>query len=230
MHTAREIHSAIPTPQVMRNRPLDHRGFSVPWFVTEKDENGRWDFVHVHPARFQQAIKEQVCWVSGARLGGEHHFLIGPMCVINRVAADPPVRFDMALWSVRVCPFLSRPLAKRSKETRDEEAAKAQRGNAILRNPGVTAIYTVKRSKYHIERVPGGYLFRLGKPQRVTWWREGRRATLDEVQHSIETGLPLLQKEAEAEGPEAIEALQGMIDKSRRYLPLPGPTVEVLQT
>jgi hypothetical protein len=36
-------------PPRMKQRPVDHRGFPVPWFVTNKTVAGLWDFVHVDP-------------------------------------------------------------------------------------------------------------------------------------------------------------------------------------
>ena len=100
-------------PARMRSRPIDHRGFPVPWFVTNKTPEGLWDFVHVDPARLRQAQKHGLCTLSGAPLGKLVAFVVGPMCIINRVAAEPPCIPELGKWAAQVCPFLSRPMAKR---------------------------------------------------------------------------------------------------------------------
>ena len=68
--------------------------------------------------------------------------------------------------------------------------------SAILRNPGCTALVTTKY--YSVFRAPGsatGWLIDIGKFVRVEWFAEGRPATRAEVEHSIETGLPLLRRD-----------------------------------
>jgi len=40
MKLLREAHLKIETPAAMALRPVDHRGFPVPWFVTKRTEAG----------------------------------------------------------------------------------------------------------------------------------------------------------------------------------------------
>ena len=61
----------------------------------------------------------------------------------------------------------------------------------IERNPGVTLLYTTR--VYHPFKDRGGLLFELGEPTAVEWYREGRRATREEVLESVGTGLPILE-------------------------------------
>jgi hypothetical protein len=56
--------------------------------------------------------------------------------------------------------------------------------------------------------VSGGVLFEIGEPMALEWYARGRRATRDEIMHSIETGLPALREMAERQGPDAVAALQ----------------------
>lgn len=177
----------------MIGRPIDHRGFPVPWFVTNKTPEGHWDFARLDTERFKEAVRKDVCWVSGHPLGQFRSFVIGPMCVINRVAGDPPVKKAIAEWSAQICPYLSRPLARRDRSIADEEY-ELQRGVMITRNPGVCAVYTVRGP------VPVNHgLFMLPEPKAVEWWRQGRRATRAEVVAAVESGLPLLREAAEKE-------------------------------
>src|SRR5262245_16843374 len=78
-------------------------------------------------------------------------------------------------------------------------------GVMIRRNPGVALIWIT--GGYKIFRADGGTLFRIGSPEHVRFFAEGRPATRDEVMASIDTGLPALREIAERQGPEAVIAL-----------------------
>lgn len=211
----REAASGIEAPASMKSRPVDHRGFPVPWFVTNKTNDGLWDFVHIERNRMIEAIRFEKCWVSGQKLGRYKAFCIGPMCAINRTAGDPPVTKEIALWSVKVCPFMSRPRARRSdhsENTVDED--RVFDGVGIMRNPGVTAVWVSKNSEYQ-----QGRGFYIGDPVEVTWWREGRPATRAEVDASIASGIHILKGMAREEGPDAEAELQRYIERAERLLP-----------
>jgi hypothetical protein len=91
-------------------------------------------------------------------------------------------------------------------------------GHGIMRNPGVTALWITR--EYKMFRPPnGGVLFELGAPERIEFYAEGRPATRAEILHSIETGLPLLQKIAADEGPDAEAALAKSIAKGMTLVP-----------
>lgn len=202
--TTREAHLKVETPSSMRHRPIDHRGFPVPWFVTLKTPEGHWDFINIERERADEAIRFEKCWVSGQKLGRYKAFCIGPMCAINRTAGDPPVTHEIAKWSVKVCPFMSRPMARRAAKNEDAEIEGAGVGGiGIMRNPGVTGIWVTLNSEF--QRGRGFY---LGDPVEVTWWREGRPATRDEVLASVNSGIHKLEKLARDEGPEAELALE----------------------
>jgi hypothetical protein len=53
----------------------------------------------------------------------------------------------------------------------------------------------------------------------VRWYREGRRATLEEVKESIDTGYPQLQEIAEEQGPRAVQELERSLKLLERYMP-----------
>ncbi len=216
MKALQQPRPGLAIPRAMAARPIDHRGFPVPWFVTEKTEEGLWDFVHIRPERMVEAIQYNKCWVSGQKLGGHKAFCVGPMCAINRTAGDPPTTREVALWSVKVCPFMSRPLARRSDHSENTvETDRVFDGVGIMRNPGVTAVWISKTREY--QRGRGFY---LGEPEDVTWWREGRPATRDEVDASIASGIHHLHELARQEGPDAEAELQRYIDRAQPLLPV----------
>lgn len=194
-----------PIPFRMRSLPVDGRGYPVPFFIAWID--GKPDHRVADPEKFARAIRGKLCHLCGEPLDSMLTFIIGPMCGINRVSADPPDHLDCARWAAAACPFLTRPNAKRRSANLPEEATLSEHG--LARNPGVTLLWST-RSFELIKDPSGGYLCRVGDPVSVEFLAEGRPATRDEVLASIESGLPLLKEPAEAEGQRAVWALEAM--------------------
>ncbi len=191
--------------------PRDVRGFPVPWFVAWVD--GKPMFHAADSAKLSEAVRFRKCWVCGQKLGRFSAFVIGPMCSINRVSAEPPSHLECAEFSVKACPFLSKPKMGRM----DEIKGGIVPGFMIKRNPGVACIWITPA--FQIERDNGGMLFRLGEPSRTLWYAEGRPATRDEVMASIESGMPILQEAATNGGPEDEHQLKQMASAAVKYLP-----------
>lgn len=201
--------SDIPMPAAIAALPIDPvRKIPVPWFVAWAD--GRPEFRCADGAKFARAVKERLCWVCGGPLAGRATCVIGPMCCINRVTAEPPCHPACAEYSARACPFLSRPRMVRREGDIPEGTTSA--GVMIPRNPGVSCLWEggpdVARPFHDGD---GGVLFRLAGPIAVSWWAEGRPATRAEVDASVASGLPLLREMARAQGPEARFALADQI-------------------
>jgi hypothetical protein len=129
----------------------------------------------------------------------------------NRCISEPPSHLDCAIYSARVCPFLANPRMRRN--ARDlyapdgtlRDGLNEAAGIGLKRNPGAVCVWVTK--EFRVVREGNGVLFRLGDPEQVLWFAEGRPATRDEVLHSIETGLPILADLARQEGPAAQAAL-----------------------
>lgn len=184
--------------------PVDERGIPVPFFVAWID--GKPEFRAADQRKWIRCHSERLCWVCGQKLGRFVSFTIGPMCSITRTTAEPPAHLECADWSVRGCPFLSKPKMVRREGGLLIEASKENvAGNMIERNPGVTCIWTIAVT----DAKPHGYtlfddgrgrpLIEIGMPSEVSWWREGRPATREEVLESIRTGLPALEAACEQE-------------------------------
>lgn len=190
-------------PARMRGRPIDHRGFPVPWFVTNQTPEGLWDFRVVDAERKYQAIRQRKCWVTGEPLGRAVAFVVGPMCIINRVSSDPPVIPEVAEWSARICPFLSRPLAKRP----DYDGQHDTPGIMVADNPGLCAVWVTR--DYSYGRNNG--LFYFEAPTKVTWWRKGREVSGDpEAQQIYEALAAKLREMAAEEGRGALAVFDSM--------------------
>lgn len=176
-------------PARMRRLPIDAAGRPVPRFVEFVD--GKPDFRIMDAKHLVRAARNRLCWVCGDGLGRYLTFTTGPMCLINMVSAEPPSHHECALYSATHCPFLINPERER-RENNLPEDHRPSGGEMIARNPGVTALITCLR--YSIRRAGHGVLFDLGEPDQVEFFAEGRPATRAEVQHSIDTGLPILRQ------------------------------------
>jgi len=219
----------VPMPQRIKWLPVSPKGYPTPWFVcwlledldgephpVHPDTPGaKPDFRVVAPGRIALAYKANRCWICGQPLGSHRVYNIGPMCVVNRVTSEPPSHRECAEYAAKACPFLTNPREKRNEKNLMEGATAA--GMMIARNPGVVALYETKHAKPF--RAGDGWLFRLGPPDRLDWYAEGRVATHHEVMESIRTGLPLLMAEAEKDGPEAMRELEKMYGEAMPFLP-----------
>jgi hypothetical protein len=210
-----------PLPPRLRHLPV-YRGYPVPFFVTWVD--GVPEFRAADARRFARALNDRLCWVCGDRLGQYLTFVLGPMCTITRTTAEPALHLTCAEWSARNCPFLVRPhMVRRGHEELIAQDA-TSRGDAILRNPGVTALWTTKTyTLFKDDR--GQVLLSVGEPTRpVAWIAEGRSATRAEVDASIRSGFPLLEATCEKEATDdlrqlAREELARRRDEALVYLP-----------
>ena len=201
-------------PSQIASLPLDERGFPVPWFVPWI--KGQPEFRAVDPRSIREADAKGLCWCCGGRLrGGVKAFVIGPMCAVNRISAEPPSHLSCARFAVTACPFLSKPLAKRA-DISDLPHSPTP-GIMIERNPGVILIW--KTQTYRVEREDRGILFRLGAPTGVEWYAYGRQADRVEIIESIESGLPRLVEVAKQDGRAGLDALRKQIERAVKLVP-----------
>jgi hypothetical protein len=150
------------------------RTIPVPWFVPWVE--GEPDFRFADATKIPQALRGSLCWVCGKTVvGSNRSFVIGPMCILNRISAEPGCHIECAEFSAAECPFLTHPKLKRP-DTSDvpDEHMKPPAGFMCVENPGVVAVYTGKG--WTGERHPGGYLVNLGwLPSSISWWHKGER-------------------------------------------------------
>lgn len=201
-----------PMPANIAALPV-HRGFPVPWFVPLID--GKPEPRMAEPGKIAQAVREKRCWTCGRRLDKFFTFVLGPMCTINRVCPEPPSHDECAVFSAIACPFLN----GKEMERRDNDLPPQRKsvGVAIMRNPGCVCLWTT--SKFEIERVDHGVLFRVANPSTVKWFAKGGKATRAEVDESIRTGFPLLLEIAQQQGSESVELLHKFKAAAEAFLP-----------
>ncbi|MGV9913430.1 hypothetical protein [Streptomyces tendae] len=214
MHSATEHNPAVvPVPARLARGPRDRHQRVVPWFVGYVD--GQPDHRLVRPGGIRDAVRFGLCFLCGDHLGTYQTFIVGPMCVTNRVSAEPPAHKDCAQYAAQACPFLTHPHMRR----RDNlpENTVAPDGTMDPRNPGVCVTWTTRSWA----KKPGRQLFSFGDPTEVTWWREGRPATYREALDAFVSGLEVLKAEADKDhDPERAHAsLAEQYERALSYLP-----------
>jgi hypothetical protein len=195
-------------PKRIARLALNDRGYPVPWFVATVD--GKPDFRVVRAGRREEAIRNKQCWICGGILGAYKAFLIGPMCAVNRVTSEPPCHQDCAEYAARACPFLANPTQQRRPYALPT-GTHSPGGIALDRNPGVALVWTTK--KFQPFAAPGGWLIEIGLPVQLMWFREGRTASRAEILESIETGMPTLREQCDAEQPNLREEANAALDR-----------------
>jgi hypothetical protein len=142
------------------------------------------------------------------------------MCAVNRTSAEPPSHRDCADYSARACPFLARPHARRREQGMPDEMKQAEvPGIMLKRNPGVALVWITEHGRWRRFRAHNGLLFDIGEPVETRWYAEGRPATREEVEASIESGLPSLRELAEQDGEAALLELDTCVERAKRFLP-----------
>lgn len=209
MTTIREFAGGVP--ERIKVLPLDERGYPIPKFVEWID--GKPDFRIMSAKHLQACIRQNRCWICGEPMGVHKVFVIGPMCCVNRVSAEPPSHFECARFAALNCPFLSKPLAKR-RDTSDVNGWSA--GFMIERNPGVSALWFTRR--YRPFKDGDGVLFDIGEAERVEFYSHGRRARIEEIRESVTTGLPFLENAARSEGSAALKELDRQLQRFEKLL------------
>lgn len=207
---------ASTMPRRVAQLATSKAGYQIPWFVAIID--GEPDFRVIGPGRVDKAVRDRRCWICGQKMTGPTSaFVIGPMCAVNRVSAEPPSHRECAVYAAQACPFLVNP-KKRRREGNKPEGTVAPPGEPIPRNPGVALVWITR----HWSSFPdgrGGVLFDVGSATRTMWFAEGRKATRAEVLASIDSGLPILQEVAEQEGAAAEAALATQLCRAMELVP-----------
>ena len=210
----------LEMPGRVAQLPQNKHGHPVPWFVATI--GGKPDFRVIKPGAIPQALAGRgLCWTCGFPFQRQEDraFVIGPMCAVNRVSAEPGSHLECAVFSATHCPFLTTPQMVRRERHIPQEAVRPA-GEMIRRNPGVALVWvTGYRSWSTFRDGNGGTLVNVGEPKRVLWYARGREATRAEVLESIGSGLPILRDMAEQEGPAAVAELERMHDRALELVP-----------
>lgn len=216
-HLAAKIRG-IPLPAHMARRPIDRRGFPVPYFVAWlspmgqrlPDGMGEPDHRVIDTEKLARCLKFSLCWLCGQPLGKFRALVVGPMCLVNRTTAEPDCHTDCAEYAARACPFLANDRTRRN-DARELPAGSRIHPQGHKRNPGVACVFV--HTERWLKRVPQAAgavpLWRMpfGEPRRLTFFANSERASRRQVMQSLDGGMAILQAAAAAEGPEATTEL-----------------------
>ena len=215
--------ASVKMPRAVAALPRDRHGRPIPWFV-HVDDAGVPDFRVVRAHGIELAWEFEWCWVCGRRRGRHAAFVIGPMCAVNRVSAEPPSHLDCAVYAARACPFLATPTMVRRERNLPAHRI-PQPGHSIARNPGVALVWSSRTwHRFWVPAATGGnpgVLFDVGEPTAARWYAHGRDATRDEVSAAIEAGISILRAEADRDGPGATAQLARELAAALTILPPP---------
>lgn len=205
----------IEVPELMRDLPVcPVRKLPIPWFVSMVD--GKPEFRLADGRKLWQAIRGDQCWVCGKKLKNTVVFVTGPTGAINRITSEPPSHRECAEYSVKACPFLSRPKMVRREDGLPEGTVEAP-GLVIKENPGISCLWFC--GQFKIRQFPDGILFSLPDPFRADWWSEGRKATRLDVIESLNTAYAAIEPVAAKESPEALLDAKKALKLAMKYIP-----------
>lgn len=202
-------------PKEMMDLPFDSRGIPIPWFVSWY--NNVPDFRVVDGQRLIKSWRENLCWVCGKALFAFKAWVIGPVSAIERCSREPPAHPDCARFSLRSCPFLSRPDMARSK--RAHPVSTTGGGVLIEDNSGVAAAWITKGRSGELFNPGNGPLFQIAEARSVEWTFRGRPASRGEVQAGIVRAAEKLRNLNQENGEVALRSLEDRISLVVKWLP-----------
>jgi hypothetical protein len=209
---------AVAMPPHIARLPRSRQGYPIPWFVATLPDGTR-DFRIADQERHVDALRFNLCWICGQTYGRYRAFVIGPMCAVNRISAEPPGHVACSVYSARVCPWLATPQMTRREGHKPDGVVEAA-GHTIRRNPGVALVWvTLRHTVFRPEFGVDGLLCELGEPTSLQWFAQGRDATRAEVLESMNSGLPALREACQLDADPA-DSLRMLDEQCQRALAL----------
>lgn len=195
----------LELPYEMTLLPKDEAGRPIPWFVPRI--KGKPDYRLADQRKFMPALKNGLCWICGREIEGIRCFVVGPMAALNSIAAEPPSHQPCAEYAVQACPFLSNP-NKGRREGLPEGSGK--QADMLEYNPGVSLLWECW--DFAVHETSTGLLFEMGQPRFLSWWKEGRKATREEVVAAVHHSRDEARKLVFAK-----HGANGVLDLARAY-------------
>jgi len=172
----------VPIPSLMKERPLDPRGYPIPWGVLI-DSTGKAHFTINDEARRIMAIRNRLCPICGIRLWRALWFVGGPGSALHEhgVYIEPPMHRECATYALKVCPYLAAP--NYNKRIDDRTMSAAERAKIpILVDPTLDdnrpAIFVLAMA-HKMTITFNGYLRPHHPWQTIEFWRHGERLDHD---------------------------------------------------
>lgn len=158
-------HSSIVLPPRIAKLAKTERGYPVPFFASVVD--GKPDLRYADPRKQLRCARERVCWVCGGKLGKEIAFIGGPISAANGAYSDGPMHRDCAEFSLKVCPHLAIPMAKR--HVPEAGTPLLASPGAVLDKPDEFVLYVTRAFRFlTVEKI-----FLAGPALEKINWRKG---------------------------------------------------------
>jgi hypothetical protein len=188
----------IPVPKELQGRPV-HGGYVTPYFVAwyregkmvhEKTPGAIPHFPTVDVIRATHCRKQNLCWCCGKQLGTFKWFVFGPASAVVRQSVEPPSHRDCAHYAAQVCPFIVNP--NRTAGAKPVRPGTVVNPGVSAHHPGVCVLWATRTwTLLNVEPKHGIYWFQPGEPETVEFWREGRKATRQEIQEAFDRSLKM---------------------------------------
>jgi hypothetical protein len=190
-----------PIPARVAALPMTSRGFPIPFFVERVPGAADLDFRVMSAENMIRAVRRELCWVCGQKLGRFRAFVGGPLAAGQRLSAEPPSHSECAEFAARACPYLANPSGRHRATDMPEHGPLA--GVHAEAHPEVVAVLIGRA--HEVLQSGGAPMFRMAEPVEVRWFRVGRPASRADVLAALpaarDSFLSLSRKPgAEAEG------------------------------
>lgn len=194
---------AVPIPERLAHRPVDERGYAVPWIVLH-DLSGKPQFAINDSNLRQIALDRDLCHICGRGLFRGRWFVGGPLSALHPDGAfyDGGMHDECAHYALAVCPYLAAP--HYSKRVDDARMRPEDRPAHLItidttqlpdRPPVFVAVMAIG------QRLSGDNVLPTRPYRRVEFWRHGgqlsRREGLafaDEHMASQEAAVAVLRQ------------------------------------
>lgn len=145
-----------PIPHIMRNLPIDDRGYVIPYFTPIV--NGVPDFRYQDEKKRQNCFNYNLCSICGKKLIPRiFWFISGPLGLKNKTASDAPMHEECARYSINVCPHMIFQKAERRSEGGPHTP------EPFLMTDKPETLYLIKADKYRLINY-GGHTYIRFRP------------------------------------------------------------------
>lgn len=182
-------------PKNLRRRPV-WNGVVVPYFVSwfidgkacdERYPGAKPDFRVIDMRRAAICRQRNVCWICGKQLGQHRWFIFGPSSALSRTAVEPPSHRDCAMYATKVCPYLASTTAVHRRDKLPEHKVLLDVENE---HPGVVVLWSTKDyDLIPLDPSNGVFYYQPHEPDIVEFWREGRKATREEIVQAVDRAI-----------------------------------------
>lgn len=165
----------VTIPERLATRPVDRRGYPIPWTV-KLDLEGRPDFRVIDAEKVTMAVNLKRCAMCGEQLGRHLAFIGGPVSFSTRLFTDMPMHKVCATYAIQVCPWLAAPNMRYAEKLPQMSGAVTvmHTEEMVLERPERFFIATTKGCR--LVRTPGGSIVMQADPwEWHEWWRHGRK-------------------------------------------------------